>query len=927
MSTRSTGPADSLNVRIDDPAKFARIDEFHSFGPNDELMVDRSAGTPSADSRLVHYDPSTESYMIVTPERIRFNTLNGVTVFQETSPWDTQNRQDPPVNFHAIVQPMSRGARAVRCPILYPRTETSDKHFARNVALFTPSGQAFAIRDIRLGASGLAAIRIVLRVALAGDELMFTLGATNLSREPLRVSLIGFFLPLLTRGFTFNAESPWLHEGSVVPGRGFFIRSGEEGLACAIRRTARGGRANGVESRDNVDSILYYGGMDRNAGFPDALRLGGALKRRATSGFVAPACAHTQDDKILRPGNQFGIDFSVRAFVKSSDARRWLDRALTEGEVEKKVRDSAKAAEKLIGRSKLTSPVKSVTAFATWTKQQVSGCARIKTRFRLFWNYLLGIRDKAQAAYAAVDFDPGTARSIILELSGQQFEDGRFPRQYSFDGTYDLRYFMDSGLWLPTMLIPHYLKCTGDFPVLLEHAGYKKLLDWNPAKRTGRVVDSLKSSTVLDHLIENVDHVIRNRDPATGLVNIRDGDWNDAIGLIQNSLMVHEQLYMALDHMVDLANHIPEKIARTGAGRKLKKRVAAYRRLMDDLYDSFIRCGIQQNGNGRLRIIHGYTFEGRTVGGFSDSDTVVTKSQLRAAFRGRPPRNLSRWVETFKDSEGETLYKLHKRWVDRSCRKFARLPGKIQKLFLVDRVSSTPLSHALLSGILRHGDRQMAATLEDAVTQDARRLGSKYGFKTFSVPFNRHSRELKIGRIGNLDGAENASPYIHAGMFLCQGLYRIGEEELAGEFLTQTLPINRSVHAGQNRSIHYMPNSWGIGRNNDGASMNDFHSNSAAIFSRILVENIVGLAVTYDGVNIQPVWSLPDIFRSGGGPQEIVYETSLRGRRIRIVHRWKNSVDRREILFRQGRSGAFFKWSDLSPRKLNTILVHDPLGM
>ena len=43
----------------------------------------------------------------------------------------------------------------------------------------------------------------------------------------------------------------------------------------------------------------------------------------------------------------------------------------------------------------------------------------------------------------------------------------------------------------------------------------------------------------------------------------------------------------------------------------------------------------------------------------------------------------------------------------------------------------------------------------------------------------------------------------------------------------------------------------------DGASMNDFHTNAASILSRIVVEHLVGLRPTYDGLMVQPAAHLP----------------------------------------------------------------------
>lgn len=919
-----------------------RIDEQHQFGANAELIVDRSTGAPLADSRVVHFDPYTASYVIFSGERIRFNTMDGVTVFQESSPWDTQTRQDPPVNFHLLAEPLSRTTgNALRIPILYPLTESAARAQVRNWGVFTPAGIAWHAKEFRIRPKGPAALRIGMRFALDRDELLLSVGVKNISERPMDLTLVSFFMPLLTRGFAFNAESPWLHEGRVIPGKGYFLRSGEEGIACGIRYSvpATGGPA-GTDHRDNTSSLKYYGGMNRDASFPAALEEGLDLDGDSQAGFVAPACANTFDRKILRPGQTMDLHFSVQAFHASGEALAYLDRKLTPAEVERKVRRAEIAARRLISLTHLEAPGRTFSLFFEWTKQQTSGCARIKSRFRLFWNYLLGIRDKAQAAAAATDFDPRIGRRMILELSGQQFEDGRFPRQYSFENAYDLRYFMDSGLWLAMMLVPHYLKCTGDFGVLQERVGYKILKDWNPEKKTGRVVDSPKRSTILDHLIEDVEHCIANRDPATGLVAIRDGDWNDAIGLIRNSLMALEQLYMSVGCLVELEKHLPGKIRRSAAGRRLSRHVPGYHRLMDKLHETFLKHGVQKSPDGRIRIIHGYTREGRTVGGFWDSDNVATEAELKKA-AGKS--NRSRWAESFRDAEGRTLYKLHRRWVDAACQKMKTLPQPVRDLFLVDRISSTPMSFALLSGILRHQSRLSSGTgitaeeLEEAIAHDAAELDSRYGYRTFSRPFNRHSKVLQIGRIGNLDGAENASPYIHAGLFLCQGLYRIGRTAEANDFIDRTLPINRRVHARQNRGINYMPNSWGISGNNDGASMNDFHTNASGIFERIVVEEIVGLKVEYDGIEIQPVESLPALLMPVTADRKpLIYTTVLRGRRIKIFHRWSPACaarqirlghrDRKTSIYSPRRSAsAFIRWSELRARSENVVTVIDPV--
>src|SRR6185295_17060855 len=112
----------------------------HAFGPGGELVIDRSASAPAADSRLVHYDPTSSAYLIASGDRLRWNAADGVTVFQETSPWDAQIRQDPPLNFHTIVESAANGS-ALRAPFLYPAGARRDA-IVRDVVVLSPAGIA-----------------------------------------------------------------------------------------------------------------------------------------------------------------------------------------------------------------------------------------------------------------------------------------------------------------------------------------------------------------------------------------------------------------------------------------------------------------------------------------------------------------------------------------------------------------------------------------------------------------------------------------------------------------------------------------------------------------------------------------------------------------------------------------------------------------
>ena len=87
---------DQIDAYINKEATL-KLDEHHSFGKEAELYIDRTESTPLADNRVVHYDPLASSYVLLTGGRIRFNSIDNITVFPETSPWDTQIRMDSPV--------------------------------------------------------------------------------------------------------------------------------------------------------------------------------------------------------------------------------------------------------------------------------------------------------------------------------------------------------------------------------------------------------------------------------------------------------------------------------------------------------------------------------------------------------------------------------------------------------------------------------------------------------------------------------------------------------------------------------------------------------------------------------------------------------------------------------------------------------------
>ena len=91
------------------------------------------------------------------------------------------------------------------------------------------------------------------------------------------------------------------------------------------------------------------------------------------------------------------------------------------------------------------------------------------------------------------------------------------------------------------------------------------------------------------------------------------------------------------------------------------------------------------------------------------------------------------------------------------------------------RISSTSHAFWVLSGMI-HTD----VTMRESILKAFEQLDSKYGLRTFDVPFPPSMRPL-VGRICTTTPGtyENGTAYVHASLFAVMALFALGEGGLA----------------------------------------------------------------------------------------------------------------------------------------------------
>ena len=663
-------------------------------------------------------------------------------------------------------------------------------------------------------------VRFTLRTLV--DEyknFYWSLMVENKSNERKSLSVSSYFNPFLKHGVMEGAENRWFRQASIVPktevqnADSFLIEVYEEKSRGAMAaqyavfkrhiETLAGGKVIKVDQTTSRND--YVGGIRSSLHTPMGLRRGCFEKSKKVTAFTEIGIAADLLHLELEQGGAVRLDTvmtccfdeekkeaALSSSVIPEEIDQIEDRLINQDQINQsgiKIRFGTNRESKE-PRTQIKAEV--FNSFVEHLKRQVAFCALIKGYVQLSSFSLIGIRDVFQALEGLLIWQPDAARAKMLEALGFIQPDGRAPRQYALppfegaDPAMDLRAFIDQGVWIISTVIT-YLKYTGDFDFLNERCGYYEFVD----EGTHRAKKADQESTVLEHLLNIMAYLLKNRDTDhTGCIFALYGDWNDALdglGVSQDknqkygtgvSVMATLQVYQNCHEMIELLNYLDKA--------KYKEQVKRYEEAGSALEEALLKYAVVQNEAGEKKIIHGW----------GDKRSYL--------------------VGSFKDPDG------------------------------LEREGVTSNAFWVLSGM--HGK---GTEMKQTILKAYEKLDSKYGLRTFYPHFEKGTKG--VGRIPNLPKgtAENGAAYSHASAFGMMSLFKMGEAERAWEQLAKIVPF---THQTVSVSPYVAPNSYGENREKaiDGESMQDWQTGSSNVIFKTLVRFVIGIQPEYEGVWIQP---------------------------------------------------------------------------
>ncbi len=303
---------------------------------------------------------------------------------------------------------------------------------------------------------------------------------------------------------------------------------------------------------------------------------------------------------------------------------------------------------------------------------------------------------------------------------------------------------------------------------------------------------SSKIDTIYEHLLTILNYLISNIDPSSHLLKTLYGDWNDAVDGLGR-------------HYQNDSNEVYSNGVSAMASMHLYKNLNEMEEIIS-LFDSknIVMIDKIQKIRKELekaiinKLIHVQNNEARIIHGYGENESY--------------------YVGSFNDVDNQ------------------------------NRTSLT--SHAtFVTSLLYFKHQKYKKTILDAYS----RLDSKYGYKTFDVPFNKDA--YKVGRIINLPigTAENAATYIHGSMFAFKSLLMMNEPTTAYNQLFKLLPI---THDKLSTTPFVMPNSYvyNLDLGLDGESMSDWYTGSSNTLIKALIFDMFGIKPKLDNtILIKPI--------------------------------------------------------------------------
>lgn len=527
-----------------------------------------------------------------------------------------------------------------------------------------------------------------------------------------------------------------------------------------------------------------------------SLRYGRFAKEATNVATTDLPCAADIFHTEAAPGDTFRIDYELVLCHSEDEAAKYTNLDICAAEIDEgleKLENEEKCAFDNIkvrfeGWKSDKIDAETFNKFFRSVQKQTTICAHGKN----YAGAYLGIRDVFQQLEGALIWQPEVSREKILNALNCILTTGRPPRMFSVpdDPTAPVPVSLEKYIDQGVWVISTvytYLAYTDDWSILDEICGY---IEAGEDEIWTSAKRSEERDSVLCHLLRIMGYLYSKIDNeyGTGCVRVLFGDWNDA-----------------LDGLGDTEDEGEE----FGSGVTVMATLQFY-----------------QNLREMTEIL-------TKVGGY-DSEIEKYKAAAEAIEKGLEEHAI------VTNDKGER--KIIHGWGD----KIGYKVGSFCDPDGASRYSLTSNSFWAITGFLRRDP-----SLKESIMDCMNSVSSKYGLKTFDVPFPRDCKG--VGRIAAIVPGtyENSCAYAHGSLFGTMALFEMGEPERAWREIEKTAVI---THDNCTMSSFVMPNSYceNADYGMDGESMGDWHTGSGAVLVKETIRYGFGIHPAIDGVRIQP---------------------------------------------------------------------------
>jgi len=630
----------------------------------------------------------------------------------------------------------------------------------------------------------------------AKKHIHFTLMGINTTDEK-REFYLASFMEAMLRYNEFEKFWDRLTKYATLDKNGTYIlksRNGASGDCLVINKKVTGGNCKWVSSTAARGDFLGVRGL--SIATSRSLRRGRFTKEATNVATTDLPCASDIFHMEAEAGEACRVDYELVLCHNEADCEKYTSLDICPDCIDAGL-EKLEAAEKCAFDNVRVRfedwksdkiDAETFNKFFRSVQKQTSVCAHGKN----YAGAYLGIRDVFQQLEGALIWQRELSREKILAALNCIMTTGRPPRMFSVpdDPTAPVPVSLEKYIDQGVWVISTlytYLAYTDDWSILDEECGY---IEAGEDEIWTGAKRSSERDSVLCHLLRIMGYLYSKIDNeyGTGCVRVLFGDWNDA-----------------LDGLGDTEDEGEE----FGSGVTVMATLQFYQNLRE-MTEILTRVG------GYDKEIAKYKAAAEAIEAGLEKHAIVTnEAGERKVIHGWGDK-IGYKVGSYCDPDGASRYSL------------------------------TSNSFWAITGFLRRDP-----TLKSSIMACMDAVSSKYGLKTFDVPFPRDCKG--VGRIAAIVPGtyENSCAYAHGSLFGTMALFEMGESERAWREIEKTAVI---THDNCTMSSFVMPNSYceNADYGMDGESMGDWHTGSGAVLVKETIRYGFGIHPSVDGVRIQP---------------------------------------------------------------------------